>query len=354
MKKNEEEITPKSRLSKKKGLPSGSLYATSDTTYSPSITIRRFHDQTIDISTNTKYTLVDLSQDGFFWLDISGSLSMDDIKAIGENFQLHTLTLEDILNTQQRPKIEDYDAYTYISCNALLLPKNRIIKQQVAILFHNNWILTFTENQGESPWQELYSRFQAEQSKLDIYGVQYLLYCLFDTVIDHYFAVIDYLEDRIERTEERVFTDQQFKAKELFMQRRMLILTRRTINPMREIMSRLRSLPSNERDRLHIYFNDLTDHLFRALESVEAMHDILTTIHDSYLSQINNRMNSIMKVLAIISTIFNPLMFLVGVYGMNFDFMPETHLRYGYPLIWGFMVVLVIIMLYLFKRNKWL
>jgi magnesium transporter len=290
------------------------------------------------------------------WLNIDG-LDAELIEQIGKRFELHPLLLEDILNTSQRPKCDDYGDQLFL---VVKMPKFnpetvKVRFEQVSLVLGGNYLLSFQEDVGDV-FDPVRERLRSGKGKLRKLGPDYLAYALIDAIVDNYFLIVETWDDRIERLEEELmFNPDQSTLREIHKLKRELLLVRRAIWPLREAIG---MLERNESELLKettaIFIRDLYDHTIRIVETVETFQEMLSGMLDIYLSNVSNRMNEVMKMLTVISTLFIPLTFIVGVYGMNFKYFPEIHWRYGYFLIWALMIGIALGMIRYFKRKKWL
>ena len=292
------------------------------------------------------------------WINIDGLHQMDVMETIGRLFHLHPLTLEDIVNTNQYPKLEDYRDYLFIVLKMLYYheQKNFIESEQVSLCLCSNAVISFQEEPGKDLFDPVRERIKSGKGRIRTMGADYLIYSLIDAVVDSYFIILEKLGERIAVFEERVMNEPTQKfLHEIHAVKREMIFLRKSIWPLREVV---RSLERGDslliQDSVHIYLRDVYDHTIRIIETIESYRDILASILDIYLSSVSNRINAVMKVLTIIATIFMPLTFIAGVYGMNFRHMPELEWRWGYPLILLGMASLGISMLIFFRRKKWL
>jgi len=290
------------------------------------------------------------------WVNVDGLDRIEVIEKLGSYFKIHPLTLEDVLNTGQRPKMEDYSSYIYTVLKMILLDKEReeIILDQVSIIVGPNYILSFQEREGDV-FDPLRERLKNPASRLRKNGVDHLAYSLIDAIVDNYFLILEHVGEEIEDLEEELIVypkPETLKAIQKY--KREMIILRKSVWPLRELISNLQRAESGLiKETTQIYLRDIYDHTIQVIDSIEAFRDILSSMVDVYLSSISNRMNDIMKVLTIIATIFIPLTFIAGVYGMNFDYMPELRWHWGYPVIMLFMVLLGIIMFLYFKKRRW-
>lgn len=292
------------------------------------------------------------------WINIDGLHRTDVIETLGKIFQLHPLTLEDIVNTGQYPKLEDYGNYLFIvlKMHSYHERKNFIETEQVSLCIYSNVILSFQEEPKKDLFDPIRQRIRTGKGKIRTLSADYLAYSLIDAVVDSYFIILERLGERISVLEEMVMTEpNQHFLKEIQTIKRDMIFLRKSIWPLREVIRSMeRGDSSLIHDSVHIYLRDVYDHTIRIIETIDAFRDILAGLLDIYLSSVSNRTNAVMKVLTIIATIFMPLTFIAGVYGMNFRYMPELEWRWGYPLILLGMMTLGISMLVIFKRKKWL
>jgi magnesium transporter len=291
------------------------------------------------------------------WLNIVGLHDTEIMQKIGRHFGIHPLVIEDILNTEQRPKIEIYDNYIFISLK--MLTYDTVLKEvqdeQMSLILGKHFVISFQEREGDvlAPVRE---RIKSGAGRIRKLGPDYLMYAIMDIIIDHYFYVLDCMDDEINQLEDKVMnTPDQEHLQRIHYLKRELVNFRRSVWPMREVVSSL------TRDEYHLvkettepFLRDLYDHVFNISELIESLRDMVTGLMDVYLSNISNRMNEVMKVLTIIATIFIPLSFLAGIYGMNFEFMPELKWRYSYYILWGFIIIVAGGMMYYFRRKKWL
>lgn len=290
------------------------------------------------------------------WIHIDGLQEIRLLEQMGENFHLHPLTLEDILNTEQRPKSEDHGDYLYIVLRLFNEgPGGTLIPEQVSIVLGANWLISLQEKEGNliSPIRE---RLRNERGRLRKAGSDYLAHALLDAIVDNYFVILDKFGEKIENLEDAlVGRPSPVTLRAIQALKREIILLRKSVWPLREMVGSLaRSDSPLIREPSVIYFRDVYDHAVQVIDSIETYRDMLSGMLDIYLSSISNRMNEIMKVLTIIATIFMPLTFLAGIYGMNFKYLPELEWHWGYFALWGVMIIIAIFMLMYFRRKKWL
>ena len=291
------------------------------------------------------------------WINIDGIHQVETLEKLGECFELHPLTLEDILNTDQRPKIEDFGDYMYVVLQMFSYDdrNNEIITEQISLILGQNFVLSFQENIGDV-FDQIRERIRSGKGKIRKMGADYLVYTLLDAIVDNYFIILEKIGDQIEFIEERLIINPASDTLNTIhkLKREMLFL-RKSVWPLREVISGMeRGESSLIKGTTKIYLRDVYDHNIQIIDTIETLRDMLSGMLDIYLTSISNRLNAVMKVLTIIATIFMPLTFLAGIYGMNFKYMPELEWKWGYPLILLIMSTIGISMLFYFKRKKWL
>lgn len=353
-------IQMSNKISNKAGLPPGTLVhigIKKTDTSKISIIDYSAKDYNEIVCNSTNECLPFKISETISWINIDGLHNTKIIEEIGHQFELHPLLLEDILNTRHRPKMEEYDNYIFVTLKMLGLSNNgnTIISEQVSIVLGDNWVISFQEQQGDI-FDGLRQRLRDNKGSIRKLGADYLVYRLIDTIVDNYFFITEQLSESIEDLEELVLKSPE---KESLLQiqklKRKIINLRKSILPLREAVSRLqKDNTSLIKDSTIMYLRDVYEHIIQANESLDSQRDMLASIMDLYQSGVSNKMNQIMKVLTIIATIFIPLTFIAGIYGMNFDNMPELHWKYGYFGVWGIMFVILLIMLFYFKRKRWL
>ena len=291
------------------------------------------------------------------WVHVDGVHRVETMEKVGSCFQLHPLVLEDILNTDQRPKMEDYGQDLFIVLKMLTYDEKtgQIAAEQISLVLRSRSVISFQERGGDvfGPVQE---RIRNGKGRLRKMGADYLAYALLDFIVDQYFLILEKLGERIELLEEKLLTDPTTPTLQKIQNlKREMIFLRRWIWPLREVVSGLeRGESAWVREATRVYLRDVYDHTIQVMDTIEIFREMLSGMMDIYLSSLNNRMNAVMKVLTIIATIFMPLTFLAGVYGMNFKHMPELEWRWGYPAAWLVMVLITVLMLFFFRRKKWL
>jgi magnesium transporter len=291
------------------------------------------------------------------WINIDGLHQLDIIEKVGQHFNIHPLVLEDIVNTGQRPKTEEFEDLIFVVLKMLHYDENleKITSEQFSLVLGPNFLISFQEIQGDV-FKTVRERIRKPKTRIRKTGCDYLAYALIDAIVDHYFVILEALGDKIEGIETQLLDDPTHDTMEIIHEmKREMIYLRKQIWPIREIINSLvKSESSLIQEQLHVYFRDVYDHTIQIIDTIESYRDILSGMLDIYLSTLSNKMNEVMKVLTIIATIFIPITFVAGIYGMNFKFMPELEWRWGYAMVWAIIVVVVGIMIGFFKKKQWL
>ncbi|MBN1380432.1 MAG: magnesium/cobalt transporter CorA [Deltaproteobacteria bacterium] len=291
------------------------------------------------------------------WINIEGIHDVKKIEEIGMIFGTHPLILEDILNSDQRPKMEDLGEYIYTVLKIFNEQKGeslKVVSEQISIIIGGNYVFSILEKEN-TVLKPIRTRLEAGIGRIRKAGPDYLAYAIIDAVVDHYFIVLEAFGEKAERMEEASLKNpgpdtlqaiQDFKREMIFL--------RRSVWPLRETISSLaRSESPLIQDGTIAYFKDVYDHTIQVIDNIETLRDMLSGLLDIYLSSVSNKMNTVMKTLTIIATIFIPLTFIAGVYGMNFKYMPELEWPWGYFGVWGIMLVVAFLMVIFFYKKKW-
>jgi magnesium transporter len=291
------------------------------------------------------------------WVNIDGLHDTTLLRKLGDHFGLHPLVMEDVVNTNQRPKVEEYEGYIFLVARMVYFEEDGVTlrTEQMSFALGERWLISFQETHGDV-FVNVRERIRAGGGRARRMGVDYLLYALIDAIVDHYFVILETLGEQIEDLEEAVNDDPEPETlRQVHEMRREMILLRKSVWPMRELLSSLlRTESPLIRDETNIFLRDVYDHSIQVLDAVESFRDMLASIQDLYMSNVSNRMNEVMKVLTVIATIFVPLTFIAGIYGMNFDVLPELHWKWSYLGFWIVAVVLAGGMLTYFRRKRWL
>lgn len=291
------------------------------------------------------------------WINIEGLHNVTNIQKLGDCYGFHPLVLEDILNTDQRPKMEDFEEYVYVVLKMLHNEKNpQTVSEQISLILGPNFVISFQEGIEGDVFNSIRERIRAGKGRIRNMGADYLAYSLIDAVVDNYFVILERMGERIEELEDELVKNPATRTlHEIHTLKREMIYLRKAVWPLREVVSSLeRGESSLIKESSKIYLRDVYDHTIQVIDAIETSRDMLSGMLDIYLSSISNRMNEIMKFLTIIGTIFIPLTFIVGVYGMNFEYMPELKWRWGYLGLWAVMSGVAVFMLLYFKRKNWL
>lgn len=289
------------------------------------------------------------------WINVDGIHKVELIETIGKCFNIHPLTLEDIVNTDQRSKFEDYDTYV-VSIMKMIYYDTEIRSEQLSVILLGGMVISFQEIHGGDAFDLIRNRLRQGKGRIRKMGADYLAYALLDAVVDCYFSILEKIGDRIELLEEELMDEPTKQTlKQLHHMKREMIFLRKAVWPMRELINNIeRSETELIKPSTDIYLRDLHDHSVRVIDTVETFRDLLSGMMDIYLSSVSNRMNEVMKVLTIITTLFVPVTFIVGLYGMNFEFMPELHSPWGYPITLIVIFLTIISLLIYFRRKKWM
>lgn len=295
--------------------------------------------------------------DKISWINIDGIHNLEVMEKIQNHFNIHPLAMEDILHITQRPKMEAYDDYLFIVLRMLFYDEPlRVLKsEQVSFILGKNFLITFLEDEGDV-FDPVRDRIRKAGAKIKSSGSDFLAYSLIDSIVDSYFHILEQVGEEVEELEDRLILQPEREDLQIVHRmRRNMILLRKSVWPLREVIT---AMQRNDhiviQHQTQIYLRDLYDHIIQIIDTIESYRDMLVGMLDAYLSSMSNKMNEVMKVLTIISTLFIPLTFLAGVYGMNFKVFPELEMGWMYP--WGFWVItliVVIIMLVFFKKKKW-
>jgi len=290
------------------------------------------------------------------WINVDGLGNTDVIEKIGKHYHIHPLILEDILNTGQRPKMEDLESYLYVNLTMLqILGSEKEIKgEHVSMIIGPNFLLSFQEDVGDV-FDPVRERIRKE-GRIRNFGPDYLAYALIDDIVDNYFLVIEHIEEQVEDLEEELVRNAiPASLQKINSLKKSMIFLRKSIWPLREVISGMeRSESPLIKEGTIIYLRDVYDHIIQVIDTLETIRDMVSGMIDIYLSGLSYKMNEIMKVLTLIATIFIPLTFVAGVYGMNFHYMPELAWEYGYVTVWGIMIAMVLVMLFYFRNKHWI
>ena len=284
-------------------------------------------------------------------------LNVQDIVEIGTHMGFHPLIQEDIVNTLQRPKVDEYEDHVFFVLKMITYNEEseEVEIEQVSIILGDRYIVSFQERKGDC-FEAIRQRIRENKGIVRKMGADYLAYSLIDIVVDGYFTVLEKIGDRVEDIEDELVVNPRIETlHDIYNMKRKMIAIRKSVWPLREVINRLDKLGSRMfRENTGVYVRDVYDHTIQVIDAIETYRDLLSGMLDIYLSSISNKMNQIMQVLTIIGTIFIPLTFLAGIYGMNFQYMPELGWKMAYPALWLLMITITMIMIAFFRRRKWL
>ena len=290
------------------------------------------------------------------WINIDGLHDVGIIEKLGSCYNLHPLLLEDILNTEQRPKMEDFGDYLFLVLKMLDYGENGVIEaEQVSLVLGPNYVISFQEHEGDV-FNAVRERIRKNKGRIRKSGADYLAYALMDSIVDNYFLILENVGERIEAAEQQLAENPTMETLNAIRElKKEMIFLRKSIWPLREVINNLeRGESSLIHESLTAYLRDVYDHTIQIIDTVESLRDMISGLLDVYLSSISNKMNEVMKVLTIFASIFIPLTFVAGIYGMNFKFMPELEWTWGYFVVLCVMAAAAAVMLVYFKRKKWL
>ncbi|MEL6253198.1 MAG: magnesium/cobalt transporter CorA [Bacteroidota bacterium] len=349
------------KLSDRTGLAPGTLTYVGEKRIQPSkLSIFSFNEQ--ELSENSKANFDDLSSEAenskVSWINVDGIHELDFVKKVGEIFRLHPLILEDIVNTTQRPKLEEYENGLYVVLKMISYEasEQEIDTEQISLFLGKGFVLTFQEKTADV-LEPIRNRLRRSLGRLRKNKEDYLFYAILDVIIRNYFVVLEGIEDQINELEDWIYED---VSKEVIADiqslKKALIFLRKSVLPLRELVNRVeRNLENNFiQKKTLLFFRDLQDQISHSMDLIDTYRDILNNLHDLHISLNGHKMNQVMKVLTVVSTIFIPLTFIAGVYGMNFQNMPELTWENGYFFVLGIMAALAISLVFVFKKRSWL
>ena len=352
--------TKKKKVSQKTGLPPGSLVFIGDKhEEAPELSIIDYDTTKFEVI--QKATLKDAMDrkdtPPVSWINIDQLHDVELMEKLGSHYGIHPLLMEDILNTDLRPKVEDEEDYVMLSLKMLRYEDSNgnLTTDQISLILGKNYVISFKEK-PDNIFEPVINRLSSSKGTIRTRGADYLFYALSDVIIDNYFTVIEKIGNDLENLEERIFTHPGEDAlQQIHEIKSDLLQIRRITYPIRECFRKLENDDITLiEERTQKYFSDVYEHIVQIIETIESYREVVSGLKDLYLSSISYRMNKVMQVLTIIATIFIPLTFLVGVYGMNFENMPELHWKYAYFVLWGIMVTTALSLTYYFRKKKWI
>lgn len=290
------------------------------------------------------------------WIDVKGTSNIQMIQKIGTHFNLHPLLLEDVVTLEQRPKLDDYKETIYIVIKRLKSDNSdKVGEEQISLILGKDYVISFQESQ-DNFFEPIKERLRKDNTNMRKMGADYLVYALIDMVVDNYFVILEKIDQNFFKLEEDLISspkkDTLYKIQS---SKRDIILLRKSVWPMREVVKKFQRLDSPlVEDMTKLYMQDVYDHTIQAIDTIESIRDLASSMLEIYLSNINQRLNEIIKFLTIVSTVFAPLTFITGFYGMNFIYMPLLNSIWGLPFTVLIMGILIVGMLYYFRKRKWI
>jgi len=317
-----------------------------------------FVNRPISSSQELKEVLEKIDSSLVYWINITSYQDLNLIKQIGESISIHPLVLEDISSSHQRPKLEDWQTYLFTTLRMLYTSKTNnkeIIDEQISFILGENFLISFQEDNQQDVFDVIRNRLEQNKGKVRRMQADYLMYSLIDAMVDEFFIIMDSIDADLEHIENEMEDHPETNGLlDLQQLKRKIINMKRIAMPTKEVVqSLIKSESPLILDTTDIYLRDLHDHCIQVLDSLENLRDLISSILETTRSLFNNKTNEIMKVLTMISSMFIPLTFIVGVYGMNFKYMPEIDWPYSYPICLLVMLIIAICMLFYFKRKKW-
>lgn len=344
----------------KTGMAPGSVIYTGNKQVDDTI-IHHLQFNATSIKNNTirkdKFLKITLEPDYVDWIDIRGMQETDVITSIANHFKVHPLLQESIVDVHQRPNFEEHDNAIFVTFKALSFDKSTLTvhREHVAVIIRDHSLLTFQESSSDL-FEVVRKRTANSKSRVRKRGADYLLFALLDSIVDNYYITLDQFEEVIEDIEDRISEDQSNVDKsKIHKLKKELLVLRKSIAPLREVISNFsRSDNAIIQENTHIFIRNLYENTIQIIDSVDSYRDMLNSLQDLFIAELSFKMNKVMQLLTLISVIFIPLTFLAGIYGMNFEYIPELRYKYGYFVLLGVMFVLFIILLVTFKRKKWM
>lgn len=346
-----------SKSHKKRGLPPGTIMHIGNEPITTEFEYFRYNSDSLEEIEIADPRKIHDSPDKVDWIQIRGLSDLTKITQIGEALEIHPLMIEDIFNENQRPKTEDLDGGIFIALKYVSYDQanGQISLEHLSLILKGNMVISF-QNSHQTIFNAVKERILKSTGRIRKMQADYLIYALCDLVIDNYFIVLEKLDDEIEKLEQVLIDNPQPETlQNIYKLKREIIVMRRAVWPMREAIGSLNRTDNPVmKESTQVYLRDLYDHTIQVIDTMETFRDMISGMLDMYLTSISNKMNEVMKVLTIFAAIFIPLTFLAGVYGMNFEFMPELSVKWAYSVWWIIAVVIFILMIVYFKRKKWL
>lgn len=316
---------------------------------------KNYNEYTMQTMEGHDFALLgDIAEGTTRWINIDGQCTEEALKEISRIFHIHPLVSKNIRNFNQRTKIEEYRDFLYIVAKMIYYSGNELVVEHMNFILGQNYVISFGESTGDV-FDNIRSRIRNDGTQIRNFGADYLMYSLLDAMVDGYFNVLEVLNEKIDMLEEQVMTfTSQENLRAIREIKKSLFIMNRCIWPLRDVAS---LLGKESTELIHAstepYIRDIYDHIVQVIDTTDSSRELLSGLAEMHLSNTSYKLNEIMKILTIISTIFIPLTFIVGIYGMNFKYMPEIEYRWGYGITWAVMIVLAGIMVYFFKKKKW-
>lgn len=343
---------------KKIGLPPGTLLPSPNP--SPvTVSLLDYNEDTLVEKNNVsaEECLSYLKTPANTWIEVRGCTDVKTAQKLGEHFGLHPLLLEDVISLEQRPKLDDYKTTLFIVLRRLIgeITNHKITSEQISIVLGKNYVISFQESL-EDFFEPIKVRLRKENSSMRKMGPDYLTYALMDLIVDNYFVILEKIDQNFNTLEEELINSyKKDTLQKIQRAKRNIIQLRKAVWPMREVVSQLRRIESPLiQETTKFYLHDVYDHTIQAIDTIESLRDLAASMLEIYLSNINQRLNEIIKFLTMVSTIFCPLTFITGFYGMNFEYLPLLHSVWGVVLIVMIMLIVTCTMFYYFRKHRWI
>jgi magnesium transporter len=346
------------RRNRKVGLPPGSVVYTGDKNAEKlNIEIFDFDDRELveKDSNQIEDVLKFENEHTATWINVNGLNYVEDITKLGKHYKLHPLLIEEIVNVTQRTKLDEYEHYLFLVCKMPHYKDNELIIEHISFVLGEHFLLSFQEIEGDL-FEPIRDRIRNSKGMVRSRGTDYLLFALLDVIVDNYSLLVDEVSQKTEAIEDILLSGSAQENLQADIQelKKEVLRIRKAVYPLKEVSNKLQKMSVLITEKSKIYIGDLSDNITQILENIDLNRELVWGLMDMHLNSLSNKMNEVMKVLTVIATIFIPLTFIAGVYGMNFEFMPELKFKYGYPILMVIMFVTLVVMILLFKRKKWL
>lgn len=349
------------KVSQKAGLPPGSLvYVGESKVQKTQLSLIQYdQDKLKESSLQSSELPVQVNKNEVYWINVEGLVDVETVKKLGKSLKIHELCLEDILNTERRPKIDIFEDQIIVFFRMLMLDEvdGEILSEQVSLVLNPEGVITFQERPGDI-FEPVRDRIRKKGGRIRQSSSDYLAYALIDSVVDQYFIILEKIGEQIDQIEDEAIETKNQNSEflqKMYQLKKHVIFLKRSIWPLREVIEKLTKEESPlMKNEIQLYFRDIYEHVIHIIDTTELYREAINSIHDIYYSQVGQRLNETMKVLTIIATLFIPLTFIAGIYGMNFEWMPELKWKWGYPAALFLMFISSFGMLFFFRKKKWL